>query len=52
MTIQQRNEINNMNQEKSKDEENIKDERNEDNCVNTRIKHDEYIICMKRYHRS
>ena len=51
-TIQQKNEINNINQRKSKDEENAEDERSENNCVDTRVKHDKYVICTKKYRRS
>ena len=41
-----------MNQKKSKNEENAENERSEDNCVNTRIKHDEYAVCTKEYRRN
>ena len=41
-----------MNQRKSKNEKNAKDERNENNCVDTRIKHDEYAVCTKKYRRN
>ena len=49
---QQRNEINNMNQRRSRNEENAEDERSESNCVNTQIRHDEYVVCTKKYRRS
>ena len=39
-----------MNQENSKNKENAKDERSENNCVDTRIKHDKYVVCTKEYH--
>ena len=51
-TTQQKNEINNINQEKLKDEKNAENERSEDNCINTQIKHDEYVACTKEYYRS
>ena len=38
-----------MNQKKSRNEKNAKNEYNEDNCVDTRIKHDEHAVCMKEY---
>ena len=41
-----------MNQKKLKNEESAEDERSEDNCVDTRIKHDEYVVYMKEYRRS
>ena len=41
-----------MNQEKSKNKKNAKDECNEDNCVDTRIKHNEYVVYMKEYRRN
>ena len=41
-----------MNQERLKDEENAKNEYNKNNCVDTQIKHDEYIVCIKEYRRS
>ena len=51
-TTQQKDEINNINQRKLKDEENAKNERNENSCVDTRIKHDEYAVCTKEYRQS
>ena len=51
-TIQQKDEINNMNQKELKNEKNAEDERNESNCVKTRIKHNEYVVCTKEYRRS
>ena len=41
-----------MNQEKSKDEKNAEDEHNKNNCVDTRIKHDEYAVCTKENRRN
>ena len=49
---QQKNEINNMNQRKSRNEENAEDERSEDNCVDTQVRHNEYVVCTKEYRRS
>ena len=51
-TTQQKNKINNINQEKSRDEENAENERNKNNCVNTQVKHDKYVACTKEYHRN
>ena len=50
--IQQKDEINNMNQEKLRNEKNAEDERSKNNCVDTQIKHDEYVVCTKKYRRS
>ena len=41
-----------MNQEKLKNEENVKNECNENNCVDTRIKYNEYVIYTKEYRRN
>ena len=41
-----------MNQEKLKDEENVKNEYNENNCVDTQIRHDEYAVCTKEYRQN
>ena len=41
-----------MNQKKLKKEKNTEDERSENNCVDTQIKHDEYIVCTKEYRRN
>ena len=51
-TIQQKNEINNINQRKLKNKENAKNKCNEDNCVDTQIKHNEYVVCTKKYRRN
>ena len=41
-----------MNQEKLRNKENAENERSENNCVDTRIKHDEYAVCTKKYRRN
>ena len=38
-----------MNQKKSRNKESAEDERNEDNCVDTQVRHDEYVVDMKKY---
>ena len=41
-----------MNQKKLKDEKNVKNKYSENNCVDTRIKHNEYVVCTKEYCRN
>ena len=41
-----------MNQKKSRNEENAKNEHNKNNCVDTQVKHDEYAVCTKEYRRN
>ena len=41
-----------MNQEKSRNEKNAENKRSEDNCVDTQIKYNEYVVCTKEDHRN
>ena len=41
-----------MNQEKLKNEESAENECSENNYVNTRIKHNEYVVCTKEYRQN
>ena len=51
-TTQQKDEINNMNQRRSRDEESAENERNENSCADTQVRHDKYAACTKEYCRN
>ena len=38
-----------MNQKKLRNEKNAKDKYNENNYVDTEVKHDEHAVCTKKY---